>query len=135
MTRRKEDIRTSLTLSMHNNKNIERTIKRYIRAFRQEHGIHLVISSVKHEGKTCEFEFEGERMPCKKILFWRKWIPERITFVEVVKDSQFLQELVCKKKTQLYKRFGKEYSIECISQTQNVSGDKSILLVLLATRT
>ena len=142
---KKEDIKTTLRISMRSSRNIELTLQNYIRRFRIDNKIHLVATDVEIFKKTMVVHFEGERIPCEKLHFWKNpnkkasvwkkaWIPIRTSIIRTIGDAQFLPELIKKKEEQLMRVYGKPYSIECISQTQMTCGDRRILLILLATQ-
>ena len=134
MNKKGEKIRTLLEVPTEEMKSgqIRSKIERYIRNFRKNHKINLVLVKVNLTENVITFEFEGERISSIRNPF-KKWIPKRLTIIKVLNDPQYLNEYVCKKEDQLYKKYGVRYEIKCVSQTQRTN-EGLTLLILLATR-
>ena len=107
------ETRFVLRFEMSHTKDIAVTLKRFIRKFRKELKINLIVRSVTLEGDLINVEMEGKKFhKVRNRVLKKTWAPDEMTIIKVLKYPPILHEEICREKRKLRRRFKKNFDIK-----------------------
>mgnify|MGYP005761783081 FL=1 len=112
-------------------KSIRKAMLMYIREARKQE-INLIAYETMYIKEHLIVSFRGEKISrIGRLLRMGRWIPKRLTLVEVIDFQDRVEDLISAREEQFYRKYKVKYNIKLISQTMP-TGDKKTLVILLA---
>lgn len=112
-------------------KSIRKAMLMYIREARKQE-INLIAYETMYVKEHLIVSFKGEKISrIGRLLRMGRWIPKRLTLVEVIDFQDRVEDLISAREEQFYRKYKMKYKIKLISQNMS-TGDKKTLVILLA---